>query len=467
MSFEQADFGHHTRFDNRMLGSVGSIPHTNTGPAPMGSPARPQLSLVPERPELDMPLRRQPTDDQWQERALCAQTDPEAFFPEKGGSTREAKRICRAARFAMRASITRWPMTSASASGVASPSGSAVASSAASSSSAALLVVDRRVDDRGLDAQIGGHLGHKNLMQKLGEFDGVLRPSLDRLAEQHNSRASGIPANVDPRRDQPGQRDRTVGHHLRRPLHTIRVLAATFAVSRRRRRRACSPGPATAARSARRPRAPPCRTARLGCASRERWRKQWAAHVAARRVVRSLGHPRTVTVGRSALPTAACPDASPGLSRDSLSFVNVPRRCCRPGCPHYAVATLTFVYSDSTAVVGPLATVSEPHSWDLCVSHAGRITAPRGWELVRHAGPLPSHPDEDDLIALAEAVREGREVPRGGFAAGFTDPVTGAYGGALMALARPTARVERAAGAATCGCCPTPRTSRNSLRRYG
>ena len=31
----------------------------------------------------------------WQERALCAQTDPEAFFPEKGGSTREAKKVCR------------------------------------------------------------------------------------------------------------------------------------------------------------------------------------------------------------------------------------------------------------------------------------------------------------------------------------------------------------------------------------
>jgi WhiB family redox-sensing transcriptional regulator len=30
----------------------------------------------------------------WQEDALCAQTDPEAFFPEKGGSTRDAKRIC-------------------------------------------------------------------------------------------------------------------------------------------------------------------------------------------------------------------------------------------------------------------------------------------------------------------------------------------------------------------------------------
>ncbi|WP_026424961.1 WhiB family transcriptional regulator [Actinokineospora inagensis] len=33
-------------------------------------------------------------EQEWQERALCAQTDPEAFFPEKGGSTREAKRIC-------------------------------------------------------------------------------------------------------------------------------------------------------------------------------------------------------------------------------------------------------------------------------------------------------------------------------------------------------------------------------------
>jgi WhiB family redox-sensing transcriptional regulator len=35
-----------------------------------------------------------PEDQGWQERALCAETDPEAFFPEKGGSTREAKKIC-------------------------------------------------------------------------------------------------------------------------------------------------------------------------------------------------------------------------------------------------------------------------------------------------------------------------------------------------------------------------------------
>jgi WhiB family transcriptional regulator, redox-sensing transcriptional regulator len=36
------------------------------------------------------------TELSWQDRALCPQTDPEAFFPEKGGSTREAKKVCRA-----------------------------------------------------------------------------------------------------------------------------------------------------------------------------------------------------------------------------------------------------------------------------------------------------------------------------------------------------------------------------------
>ena len=45
------------------------------------------LSGLPFEEDVEEELR-------WQERALCAQTDPEAFFPEKGGSTREAKRIC-------------------------------------------------------------------------------------------------------------------------------------------------------------------------------------------------------------------------------------------------------------------------------------------------------------------------------------------------------------------------------------
>lgn len=92
MSFEQVDLDRVLRFDNRMLGSVGSAPHTTTGPDSNEVIARPQLSLVPDRADNGVPA--DDDDDQWQERGLCAQTDPEAFFPEKGGSTREAKRIC-------------------------------------------------------------------------------------------------------------------------------------------------------------------------------------------------------------------------------------------------------------------------------------------------------------------------------------------------------------------------------------
>lgn len=82
------------------------------------------------------------------------------------------------------------------------------------------------------------------------------------------------------------------------------------------------------------------------------------------------------------------------------------RRCCRPGCPNRAVATLTYVYADSTAVVGPLSAVQEPHSWDLCAAHALRITAPRGWDLVRHPD-IDTSPEDSDLTALLDAVTGG------------------------------------------------------------
>jgi hypothetical protein len=71
------------------------------------------------------------------------------------------------------------------------------------------------------------------------------------------------------------------------------------------------------------------------------------------------------------------------------------------------MATLTYVYADSTAVLGPLATYAEPHCYDLCSEHAERLTAPRGWEVVRLApDPASSGPSSDDLEALANAVRE-------------------------------------------------------------
>ena len=64
-------------------------------------------------------------------------------------------------------------------------------------------------------------------------------------------------------------------------------------------------------------------------------------------------------------------------------------------------------------MVGPLAAFAEPHTYDLCEPHARSLTAPRGWELVRHDGEFaPPPPTTDDLVALAEAVREAaRPVP--------------------------------------------------------
>ena len=83
------------------------------------------------------------------------------------------------------------------------------------------------------------------------------------------------------------------------------------------------------------------------------------------------------------------------------------RRCSRTACARSAVATLTYVYSDQTAVLGPLATYAEPHAYDLCEAHSERLSAPRGWEVLRLApDPDAFGPSTDDLLALADAVRE-------------------------------------------------------------
>jgi hypothetical protein len=65
------------------------------------------------------------------------------------------------------------------------------------------------------------------------------------------------------------------------------------------------------------------------------------------------------------------------------------------------------VYADQTAVLGPLATYAEPHAYDLCDTHSERLSAPRGWEVLRLASdPKAQGPSNDDLLALADAVRE-------------------------------------------------------------
>ncbi|MES2171350.1 MAG: DUF3499 family protein [Actinomycetota bacterium] len=60
------------------------------------------------------------------------------------------------------------------------------------------------------------------------------------------------------------------------------------------------------------------------------------------------------------------------------------RPCSKVACSNEAVATLTYVYADSMVVVGPLSTVADPHSYDLCARHAERLSAPQGWQVVRH-----------------------------------------------------------------------------------
>jgi hypothetical protein len=92
--------------------------------------------------------------------------------------------------------------------------------------------------------------------------------------------------------------------------------------------------------------------------------------------------------------------------------VSPARRCSRTACNRSAVTTLTYVYADQAAVLGPLATYAEPHAYDLCDKHAERLSAPRGWEVLRLISDLsPRGPSDDDLLALANAVREAARPP--------------------------------------------------------
>lgn len=83
------------------------------------------------------------------------------------------------------------------------------------------------------------------------------------------------------------------------------------------------------------------------------------------------------------------------------------RGCSRAGCKSHATMTLTYVYAESTAVVGPLATYSEPHAYDLCAVHGTRLKVPHGWNVIKQELDGTSQgPSNDDLMAIADAVRE-------------------------------------------------------------
>lgn len=63
-------------------------------------------------------------------------------------------------------------------------------------------------------------------------------------------------------------------------------------------------------------------------------------------------------------------------------FAGVTRQCSRPGCSQVAEATLTYVHGAATAWLDALSADRDPHAYDLCDTHASRISVPRGWQLV-------------------------------------------------------------------------------------
>ena len=90
-----------------------------------------------------------------------------------------------------------------------------------------------------------------------------------------------------------------------------------------------------------------------------------------------------------------------------MSSKKIGRHCTRSGCHRKAVMTLTYVYADSIAVVGPVATYSEPHAYDLCELHGAKLTFPNGWQVIRREiNPADNGPSDEDLMAIADAVRE-------------------------------------------------------------
>lgn len=84
------------------------------------------------------------------------------------------------------------------------------------------------------------------------------------------------------------------------------------------------------------------------------------------------------------------------------------RDCVRSTCQARAVMTLTFDYSQQTAVLGPLSPTPVHGAYDLCHQHAERTSPPVGWEFIRlpELDEAPAVPDSDDLMALADAIRE-------------------------------------------------------------
>ena len=64
------------------------------------------------------------------------------------------------------------------------------------------------------------------------------------------------------------------------------------------------------------------------------------------------------------------------------------RQCSRPACAEPAAVTLTYEYGRSQVWIDELTAERDPHGYDLCAAHAGRLSVPLGWHLADRRGSL-------------------------------------------------------------------------------
>ena len=298
-----------------------------------------------------------------------------------------------------------------------------------------------RVDGLRLDPEQVGDLLDDHVVDERGELESSRARSS--IGQRWTTRRTVAPAVLDAR-----ERDRVeverVGGLGRRDLLDRELELGELVAPRRSR---CSTASSTRssncsarlrsrgiAASASGPRGPRPRRSRLRRAVRaaesgQRLAVERSEHDPQRRRAASPPTPHR-RHGAARLGQSAGAGPARGVASSAVRPV---RRCSRAACGQPAVATLTYVYSDSTAVLGPLATYAEPHCYDLCARHSERLTAPRGWEVIRLApDPDALVPTHDDLEALANAVRE-----------------------AAQARSTPSrsALASRSAAAVTCACC--------------
>ena len=75
----------------------------------------------------------------------------------------------------------------------------------------------------------------------------------------------------------------------------------------------------------------------------------------------------------------------------------VSRHCSRTGCAERAAVTLTYQYGQAQVWLDDLSRERDPHAYDLCARHAGRLTVPQGW-LLRDR--RRTHGETSELIAV-------------------------------------------------------------------